>query len=289
MLKSAWRETKTWRHLAAFALEVPRRLFEDRLTQTAGSLTYTTLLAIVPLLTVALSLATAFPVFETAMGALQDYVIENFLPDAGLGVLADQIDAFTARAGNLTAIGLAVLAVTAVMLMLTIDDTLNRIFRVERKRPLVQRITMYWAVLSLGPLLIGLGLSMTSALVVNSFGKLNLDQVAEYVLRGLPFLLTWAALAALYILVPNRKVRVSDALVGSFLAGIAFELAKRGFAVYVSRFPTYTLIYGTFATMLIFLVWLYVSWLVVLAGATFTAMLTEKSKILETYKARSVP
>jgi len=273
----------------AFALEVPRRLFEDRLTQTAGSLTYTTLLAIVPLLTVALSLATAFPVFETAIGALQDYVVENFLPDAGLGVLADQIDAFTARAGSLTAIGLGILAVTAVMLMLTIDDTLNRIFRVERKRPLVQRLTMYWAVLSLGPLLIGLGLSMTSALVVNSFGMLNLDQVAERVLRGLPFLLTWAALAALYILVPNRKVRIADALVGSFLAGIAFELAKRGFAVYVSRFPTYTLIYGTFATMLIFLVWLYVSWLVVLAGATFTAMLTERTKILETYRARSIP
>lgn len=288
-MRKAWRETRTWRHLVAFALEVPRRLFEDRLTQTAGSLTYTTLLAIVPLVTVALSLATAFPVFEKAMGGLQDYVIENFLPDAGLDVLGDQIDAFTARAGNLTAIGLAVLGVTAVMLMLTIDDTLNRIFRVERKRPLVQRITMYWAVLSLGPLLIGLGLSMTSALVVNSFGMLKLDQAAEYVLRGLPFLLTWGALAALYILVPNRKIALADALVGSFLAGIAFELAKRGFAVYVSHFPTYTVIYGTFATMLIFLVWLYVSWLVVLAGATFTAMLTEKSKILETYKARSVP
>jgi membrane protein len=288
-MRNAWRETRTWRHLVAFALEVPRRLFEDRLTQTAGSLTYTTLLAIVPLLTVALSLATAFPVFDQAMQALQDYVIENFLPDAGLDAFAAQIDNFTSRAASLTAIGLGALGVTAVMLMLTIDDTLNRIFRVERKRPLLQRITMYWAVLSLGPLLIGLGLSMTSALVVNSFGMLNLDRVAELVLRGLPFLLTWAALASLYILVPNRRIRVTDALVGAFFAGIAFELAKRGFAVYVSHFPTYTLIYGTFSTMLLFLLWLYVSWLIVLAGATFTAMLTEKSKILETYKTRVVP
>jgi membrane protein len=223
------------------------------------------------------------------MAALQEYVIENFLPDAGLGVLADQIDEFTARAGSLTAIGLGILGVTAVMLMLTIDDTLNRIFRVERKRPLVQRITMYWAVLSLGPLLIGLGLSMTSALVVNSFGMLNLDRAAEYVLRGLPFLLTWAALASLYILVPNRRVAVTDALLGGFLAGIVFELAKRGFAVYVSHFPTYTLIYGAFATLLIFLVWLYVSWLIVLAGATFTAMLTEKSQILERHAMRVIP
>jgi membrane protein len=289
MIKHAWRETRTWRHLAAFALEVPRRLFEDRLTQSAGSLTYTTLLAIVPLLTVALSLASAFPVFDQAMGALQDYVIENFLPDAGLDQFTSQIDAFTARTGNLTAIGLAALGVTAVMLMLTIDDTLNRIFRVERKRPLVQRLAMYWAVLTLGPLLIGLGLSMTTALVVNSFATLHLDRVAEYVLRLLPFLLTWAALTSLYILVPNRHVRLTDALLGGFLAGIAFELAKRGFALYVSNFPTYTLIYGTFAAMLLFLIWLYVSWLTVLAGATFTAMLTERSKILETYKMRTIP
>lgn len=264
-----------------FALAVPRRLFEDRLTQAAGSLTYTTLLALVPLLTIALSLATAFPVFDRAIGLVQDYVIENFLPDAGLDAFTGQLSDFAAAAGRLTALGIGGLAVTAVMMMLTIDDTLNRIFRVERKRPLMQRLLMYWAVLTLGPLLIGAGLSMTTALVVHSFGVLELDDVAEAVLRMLPFVLTWAALAALYMLVPNRRVRAYDALAGGFLAGAAFEVAKRGFAIYVSHFPTYRLIYGTFATVLIFLVWLYVSWLIVLAGATFTAMLTEKSKILE--------
>ena len=264
-----------------FALAVPRRLFEERLTQAAGSLTYTTLLALVPLLTIALSLATAFPVFDRAIGLVQDYVVENFLPDAGLDVFTDQLSDFAAAAGRLTAIGVGGLTVTAVMMMLTIDDTLNRIFRVERKRPLVQRVLMYWAVLTLGPLLIGAGLSMTTALVVHSFGMLDLDNVAESVLRMLPFVLTWIALASLYVVVPNRPVRVRDALFGGFLAGAVFEVAKRGFAIYVSHFPTYRLIYGTFATVLIFLVWLYVSWLIVLAGATFTAMLTEKSKILE--------
>ena len=300
-MKSAWpermRETRhRWRAIShdvrsalgafalavkLFALAVPRRLFEERLTQAAGSLTYTTLLALVPLLTIALSLATAFPVFDRAIGFVQDYVIENFLPDAGLDVFADQLSDFAAAAGRLTAIGVAGLAVTAVMMMLTIDDTLNRIFRVERKRPLVQRVLMYWTVLTLGPLLIGAGLSMTTALVVHSFGVLDLDNVAEAVLRMLPFVLTWIALASLYVVVPNRPVTVRDALLGGFLAGAAFEVAKRAFAIYVSHFPTYRLIYGTFATVLIFLVWLYVSWLIVLAGATFTAMLTEKSKILE--------
>jgi membrane protein len=132
---------------------------------------------------------------------------------------------------------------------------------------------MYVAVLAVGPILIGASLSMTTFLVVSSLGALNLDSAAESVLAFLPFVLTCAALTLLYILVPNRDVAMRHALTGGFFAGIAFELAKRAFALYVSRFPTYTLIYGTFATMLLFLVWMYVSWLVVLAGATLTAML----------------
>jgi membrane protein len=273
-----WREV--WRDVRTFAVAVPGRVFEDRLTQSAGSLTYTTLLSIVPLLTIALSLSTAFPAFDRFVGGLQDYIVENYLPDAGLAGFVDQLRDFANAAGRLTAIGLGALTVTGVMMMMTIDDTLNRIFRVERRRPVLQRLLMYWAVLTLGPLLIGAALSMTTALVVHSFGVLDLDEVAENILAMLPFLLTWAALVALYVLVPNRKVKLRDALLGAFLASIAFEIAKRGFALYVSRFPTYRLIYGAFSAMLITLVWMYLSWLVVLAGATFTAMLTEKKKIL---------
>lgn len=274
-----------WRDASSVVRALAHHIFEDRLTQAAGSLTFTTLLSIVPLLTVALALSTAFPAFDRVMEGLQDWVIDNFLPDAGLDEVVDQLNMFTEGVGRLTAIGLALLGVLAIMLMLTIDDVLNRIFRVERKRPIAQRLMMYWAVLTLGPLLIGLGISMTSALVVSSLGILKLDDLAQSALRLLPFLLTWAALASLYILVPNRPVAARHALSGAFIAGLAFEAAKRGFAVYVTHFPAYEIIYGTFATLLMFLVWLYVSWLVVLAGATLTAMLTEKSKILE--KARS--
>jgi membrane protein len=264
------------RDLVAFAVALPRRLFEDRLTQAAGSLTYTSLLSIVPLVTVALAVSTAFPVFDRLVGGLLDYAIENYLPDApGLDQLADQVSEFTARAAQLTAIGLFILGVTAVMLMLTIDDALNRIFRVKKKRPLLQRLFMYWAVLTLGPMLIGGSISMTTALVASSLGSLDLDWLAELVLRLLPVLLTWAALTSLYILVPNRPVYFPHAVAGGFLAGSVFELAKRGFAIYVSHVPTYTLVYGAFSTLLIFLVWLYLSWLIVLAGATFTAMLSD--------------
>ena len=276
----------SWRDIGAVGRALAHHIFEDRLTQAAGSLTFTTLLSIVPLLTVALALSTAFPAFDRVMDGLQDWMIENFLPDAGLDEVVDQLNLFTEGVGRLTAIGLSLLGVLAIMLMLTIDDVLNRIFRVERKRPFAQRLMMYWAVLTLGPLLIGVGISMTSALVVSSLGLVSLDSLAEGALRLLPFVLTWGALATLYILVPNRHVPVRHALAGAFIAGIAFELAKRGFAVYVSHFPAYEIVYGAFATLLIFLVWMYVSWLIALAGATLTAMLIDRSKILERAKSR---
>jgi membrane protein len=267
-------ENKAWRGYAEFCLAVARRFYEERGLQTAGSLTYTTLLSLVPLFTVALAVSTAFPVFDETMGALQLFLLENFLPDArGIDTIADQITSFTHNAGRLTAIGLVVFFVTAVMLMMTIDISLNRLFRVQRQRPLLQQVLMYWAVLTLGPVLIGLSLSMTSFAVGASFGWLKLGQAADVVLGVLPFVFTCAALTLLYAVVPNRHVHPRDALIGGILAGIAFEFAKRGFAIYLTRFPTYTLIYGAFAMIPIFLVWLYLSWVVVLAGATLTAML----------------
>ena len=270
----------TWRQGADFVRAVAYRFFEDRSSQTAGSLTYTTLLSIVPLLTVALALSTAFPVFDQLVDTLEEYVLENFVPDAeGLDALADQIQSFTAAAGRLTAIGLAGLALTSVLLMLTIDESLNRIFRVRRRRPMVLRLLTYWAVITLGPVLIGASLSMTSFLLGASFGWLQLGAAAESLLGVLPFVITWATLALLYVVVPYRHVGWRDALLGALLAALMFELAKRGFAFYITRFPTYTLIYGTFATMLIFLLWLYVSWMVVLIGATVTAMLPAFSSI----------
>jgi membrane protein len=267
-------EKNTWRGFADFGLAVFWRFYEERGLQTAGSLTYTTLLSLVPLFTVALAVATAFPVFDETIGALQLFLLENFLPDArGIDTIAEQITMFTQNAARLTAIGLGFFIVTAVLLMMTIDVSLNRLFRVQRQRPLLQQVLMYWAVLTLGPVLIGGSLSMTSFAVGASFGYLKLGHVADAVLRVLPFIFTCAALTLLYAVVPNRRVEARDALIGGILAGIAFEIAKRGFAIYLARFPTYTLIYGAFATIPIFLVWLYLSWVVVLAGATLTAML----------------
>jgi len=267
-------EKSAWRGFADFCLAVFWRFYEERGLQTAGSLTYTTLLSIVPLITVALAVASAFPVFDEAIGTLQLFLMENFLPDAqGIDTITEQISSFSSNAGRLTAIGLGFFFVTAVMLMTTIDTALNRLFRVQRPRPLLQQVLMYWAVITLGPLLIGGSLSMTSFAVGASFGWLRLSIVADALLAVLPFVFTCIALTLLYAVVPNRHVRIRDALIGGVLAGVAFEFAKRGFAIYVARFPTYSLIYGAFATIPIFLVWLYMLWVVVLAGATLTAML----------------
>ncbi|MDA0225410.1 MAG: YihY family inner membrane protein [Proteobacteria bacterium] len=253
---------------------VARRFVADRSVQTAGSLTFTTLLSLVPMITVALSMTTAFPVFDSAISALQDYLVKHFLPGTdGVEAIATQINAFTQRAGRLTAIGLGFLAITSLMLMLTIEESMNRVFRVQRRRPLAQRILMYWSVLTLGPVLIGASLSMTSFAIGASLGMLDLGGLAQGLLRLVPFLFTCAALAMIYILVPFRRIEWQHAAVGAVFAGIMFELAKRAFAFYIAQFPTYTLIYGAFATIPIFLLWVYVSWLVVMAGATITAVL----------------
>jgi membrane protein len=213
-------------------------------------------------------------VFDQTMAQLQEFVLENFLPDArGIETIAAQVTEFSQNAGRLTAIGLGFFLVTAVMLMMTIDVALNRLFRVQRQRPMLQQVLIYWAVITLGPVLIGGSLSMTSFAVGASFGWLKLGYVADWLLGVLPFVFTCAALTLLYAVVPYRAVKFRDALIGGVVAGVIFELAKRGFAVYLARFPTYTLIYGAFATIPIFLLWLYMSWVVVLVGGTLTAVL----------------
>jgi membrane protein len=264
-------------HLRAaweFIVALVTRFREERATQTAGSLTYTTLLSLVPLFTVALAISTAFPVFDEWIGALQSFILENVLPDTpAVETLIEQINSFTQNAVRLTAIGIAGFVVTSVMLMLTVDNALNRIFRVHRRRSIIQNIFIYWAVITLGPVFIGGSLSTTYFAVREAAGAFQLGFLADAALGIVPFLLTCAALMLLYGVVPARRVEWRHALLGGLLAGIGFEIAKRAFAIYLSRVPTYALIYGAFATIPIFFVWLYLSWLVVLTGAIFTAML----------------
>jgi membrane protein len=250
-----------------------RRFNQDRCLQIASSLTFTTLLALVPLVTITLTLISAFPIFSGLGEQIRAFVLANMLPEAAGSLVATYVEQFSARAGRLTAVGTGVLVVTALMMMFTIERAFNSIWRVLRGRSTVQRILIYWAMLTLGPLLIGASLTMTSYLVGASLGlarRIPFGGVA--VLGFVPFVLTCTAFTLLYLVVPNRAVKPRHALLGGIAAALAFELMKRGFALYVTQIPTYTFVYGAFAVVPIFLLWIYFSWVVIVVGALITAL-----------------
>ena len=258
-----------------FLRVIARRFSEDRCMQIASSLTYTTLLALVPLITVALTLISAFPVFSGWTRQLQSFLLENLLPESA-HLIARYGEQFTANAAQLTAVGIGFLAVTAILMMLTIEHAFNQIWRVQRTRTTVQRVFIYWALLTIGPVLIGASLSLTSWLVSLSVGLVQeIPGAGVGLLRVIPVILIWIALTLLYLAMPNRRVLVRDALAGGLLAALAFEAMKRGFTLYITQFPTYKLVYGAFASAPIFLLWVYLSWLVVLSGAIIVAVLPE--------------
>jgi len=263
------------RHIRAtieFAVHLFARVREDRLAQVSGSLTFTTLLALVPLLTVTLTLFTAFPVFAGFAGVIRAFILENLIPAASGRVITVYMEQFAENAGKLTTAGLAILGVAAVMMMLTIDRTFNTVWRVPKPRPLVSRLLIYWGALTIGPLLIGASLSLTSWMVALSLELTrDIGWAGVVVLKMMPILLTSAAFAFLYRTVPARSVEVNDAVAGGLLAGLLFEGMKAAFGAYLRQVPTYKLVYGAFASFPIFLLWIYFSWLIILVGAELTA------------------
>jgi membrane protein len=258
----------------ASARTLRERLREDRLGLTASSLTFTTIIALVPLVTVALALFTAFPMFGKLQGAVQQWLVQSLVPDAIARQVLGYLTQFAGKASRLGVAGLAVLLVSAIALVLTIDRTLNNIWRVQRPRPLPQRVLIYWAVVTLGPLLLGASLSATSYALYASRGLVRgMPGTLPLVLDLLEFALIAAALASLYRFVPNTPVRTAHAVAGAIFAAVGIEIAKRLLAWYLKLVPTYSAVYGAFATVPILLVWIYVAWLVVLLGAVLAAHL----------------
>lgn len=266
---------------------VGRRLYEDRCLQIASSLTFFTLLSLVPLFAVALTLISAFPVFREMGEVMQRFMIENLLPPSA-SAIAQQVQQITSNAAQLTTVGIAFLLVTSIMLLMTIERAFNGIWRVMHQRSVLQRVLIYWTLLTVGPVLMGASLSLTSWLVSVSLGLVSdIPGAGVALLKTVPIVLTAFALALLYLTMPNRRVRIRDAVFGGLLAGFMFEAMKRGFAVYISHFPTYKLVYGAFASVPIFLLWVYLSWLVVLFGAVVVAALPEWAA--GAARARAVP
>ena len=260
--------------LANFVVLVYRRFKEERCFQLCGSLTFTTLLALVPLITIMLTVVTAFPVFNDIVATLRSFATINLVPEASSNLISIYMQQFSDNAARLTALGIVLLAVTSIMLMLTIDRAFNTIWRVKRPRPLIQRVLIYWSVLTIGPLLVGGSLSLTSWLVTQSMGLgKQAPELTIAVLKLVPLMLTSVAFGFLYRTVPNRQVTVLDAAVGGIIAAFAFEAMKIGFGHFVARIATYKLVYGTFASLPIFLMWIYLSWVVVVFASVITAVL----------------
>ncbi len=248
------------------------RFREDHLSLSASSLTFTTLIALVPLVTVMLAVFSAFPVFGAFQGALEKYFLQALVPDGIARPVMRALTQFASKASGMGSLGLLLLCITALAMVFTIDRTLNQIWRVRRPRPLGQRVMVYWAALTLGPLLLGVSLTMTSYAVSASRGFVNaMPGGLSLLLNLLEFGLLSAALAALFRYVPNTFVRWRHAMAGALAAALGLELAKAGLAWYVQAVPSFSMIYGAFATLPILLLWIYLVWVIVLLGAVVAA------------------
>ena len=248
------------------------RFREDRLALTAGGLTFATVISLVPLLTVMLALFSAFPMFATLQVALQKYLLQTLLPDTIVRPVMGAITEFSMRASRLGAAGLVALVVSALAMMLTIDRALNTIWRVRKRRRIGQRIAIYWAAVTLGPLFFAISLSATSYAASASRGLLGeLPRGLGAAVSTFDFLLETFAVAALFHYVPNTVVRWRHAILGGVFVAICLTLGKRALTAYFGAVPTYALVYGAFATVPIFLIWIYLSWVIILLGAVIAA------------------
>ena len=266
--------------LAAFAAYSLRRFLADGCFAASGALSYTTLVSLVPLAVIALGSLSSFPIFAPVRDQLLGWVMENFVPSVGAQA-AWWFRAFADSATRTTAIGAAGIGATSILLLVTVEDQLNLIWRVTAPRPWVQRLLAYWTLITLGPLLIGVSLSLSTYFEIAArqagFGEQALAWLASSWLHGLaravPALLEFIALTLLYGLIPNCAVRWRDGALGAMIATLAIEILKIGFSIYISATSFYNTVYGALAVIPIFLLWMYISWMAVLVGAVVAAAL----------------
>ena len=272
-----------WRHFLAVLLICRKRMHEDRLPVLAGHLAYVTLLSLVPLVTVVFSIFSFFPIFGSVRLQIEEFVFSNFVPAA-----SDQIhhhfSRFVANASRMTSIGVAALVLVALLLISAIDQNLNHIWRSRGQRARMTTFAVYWMVLTLGPLLAGASILATSYVVsLRIFHHMQLlGSAAKFMLSILPFLLSFSSLMLLFVAVPNVKIQWRDAMLGAGLAALLLEGAKKVFALDITQFASYQTIYGALAAIPILLVWIYLSWWIVLLGAEYTASLGD-------YRMRRTP
>ena len=270
-----WQELSVfpWRQMAGVLAE---RFRDARLGVSASSLTFTTVLALVPLFAVGLAVFAAFPVFGKFQDTIQRWLIESLVPESIARQVLSYLTQFSRKASRLGSAGLVAVLLSAVFLMVTIERTLGQIWGLHRQRPLPQRVLLYWSAITLGPLFLGASLAITSYVVTASRDVVDvLPGSVRWLLDSFEFLLLTACVSGLYFYVPYTRVRWRHAITAGFLVAGALELAKKLMAVYLLQVPTYSLVYGAFAALPILLVWIYVTWLLVLLGAVLASSLPQ--------------
>jgi membrane protein len=251
-----------------------RRARQERLPQVAGGLTFATVLSLVPLLAVSFALFARFPILRPFEKAIQEELLHSLLPAEISRAVLRYLAQFAGNANGLTWVGSVFLLAAAMALLFTVENALNQLWQVKEQRPLLKRLGLYLLMLGLGAPVLGASLWATSYLASMSKGLIaSLSPSMTFVLNSGSLVLGVLGLAAMFYFVPNTKVRRRDALLGGILGSVAFELGKRGFALYILKVPTYKAVYGAFALLPVFLLWVYVSWLVTLAAALITANL----------------
>jgi membrane protein len=265
---------ETLRYWLQFLRHIQRRYVADGCSNSAAALTYMSLFALVPLLTVMYSVLSMIPAMQSAGDQIQGMIFDHFMPSTGQEV-QDYLQSFSLQARKLTAAGVAVLAITALLMLRNIEKTFNAIWRTRDNRRGLASFLLYWAILSLGPLFIGLAFAVTTYLVSMKymFSQVDVIGVGQYLLPLTPYLLTTLAFTLLFAAVPNCRVPLKHALVGGLITALAFEAAKQIFALIVAN-SSYQQVYGAFATVPLFLLWIYLSWLLVLAGAEIVQSLS---------------
>lgn len=259
--------------LKTFYIQFKEQMVEDRIAITAGHLAYVTLLSLVPFIMVFVAILQAFPAFQNAKEKLETFVFNNFVPAAGDAV-QQYVGEFVGNASQMGAISILFLVVVALLLISNIDKTLNLIWGTRKQRPIVLTFAIYWTVITLGPMLVGTSLAMTSYLVtLTTFADEYTPGITTLLLKTTPFIISFGVYFILYMVVPNKSVKAGHAALGAIFATILFELGKRAFALYVTSFPSYELIYGALAAVPILFVWVYLCWMIVLLGAVFTVQI----------------
>lgn len=246
---------------------------QDNIKVPAGHLAYVTLLSLVPLLAVIFYMLSAFPMFSELNKIIEDLIYNNFVPTSG-DAIKEHMSGFIANTQKMSMMGIASLIVIALLLISTIDQTINRIWRCTNKRSLIQAFTIYWTILSLGPIIIGGSIALSSYLFA-SFRESGFLSFGQQLLSLMPFIFAWLAFSGVYALVPHQRVSFRYALVGGFVAALLFSFATEAFSLYITNFPTQQIIYGALAVIPILFVWIYFLWMIVLIGAEVTATLGE--------------